>query len=148
MKRFFAVLMILLPLVTFAQLKQQAEPVDIGQAIIKPGAGLLMGILNPEKFHMSHSFSTSFMSGGAGSAMVNSYMNTIQYQISAPLMLRLNVGLMSSPYNSFNKKLPALNSTQFFGSAELQYRPSKNTLLHLGISTFPTGSYYYSPYRY
>ena len=78
--------------------------------------------------------------------MLNSYINSIQYRISDPLLLQLNLGVANIPYNNFQSN-SGLNDTQFFGGAELQYRPSGSTSLSIGVNVTP--AYYYGyPYRY
>lgn len=140
---FFLVMMV--PALAFAQFKNQTDLPDISQAIVKPGAGILFGLFNPERFHMHHTFSASYMTAGGDGMMLNSYMNTIDYRISDPLFLRMNLGIMFSPYNSFANN-PALNKTQFFGGAELQYQPSNNTLLRVAVDIAPYYNYFYAPY--
>ncbi len=126
---------------SFAQFKSQSKLPPLSQVIAKPSNGLIFGFINPEKFSMHHSFSMSYMTLGSGRGMmVNSYMNTIDYQISNPLWLRLNLGIANSPYNSFQN--PALNNTQFFGGAELFYRPTENSMIHIGVDVQPN---YYRP---
>ncbi len=147
-KAIIIILVMSIPILTFGQFKKQAELPEFSQ-IIGRTSGLYFGFLNPEKFSIHHNFSMSFMSfGNAGSMMVNSYLNTINYRFSDPLLLRLNLGIMNTPYNSFNN--PALNNTQFFGGAELFYRPSDNSLIHFGVNVQPgfyrPGYYYYDRY--
>ncbi|GAB4371782.1 MAG: hypothetical protein Kow0042_14730 [Calditrichia bacterium] len=144
-KIWFGLLIIALPILSFAQFKEQTKMPSFSQLLTKPTSNLLLGFLDPEKLEMHHSFSMSYMSMGGKGLMVNSYMNTITYQFSTPLTLRMNLGLMNSPYNSFNNH-PALNTTQFFGGAELNYRPSKNALIRLGIDMGP--GYYFNRYNY
>jgi hypothetical protein len=136
MKRAVTIILILsLPMLAFSQYKSKTE-LPVMSDVIGKSSGLVFGFINPEKFSMHHSFSMGYMSAGQyGSMMVNSYMNTINYQISDPLFLRLNVGIMNSPYNSFQNS--ALNNTQFFGGAELFYRPSENSLIRLGVDVRP-----------
>ena len=144
MNRFCLMLLLsLLPALAFGQYKQQPT---MKESISAPGADMILGFLNSNKFTMNHSFSASFMSFGNNSMMVNSYVNTMHYQFSAPLSLRLNLGLMNTPYTSFNPT-PGLNSTQFFGGAELMYQPSDKTTLKLGIDMMPGYNNYRMPYR-
>ena len=145
MRKFIGILLILaFPALVFSQLKKQSEMPEFSNVGIRPSSNVILGFLNPEKFSMHHTFSMGFMSmGRAGGMMVNSYMNTINYQISNPLFLRLNLGLMNTPYNSFNNA--ALNDVQFFGGAELFYRPSENSLIKVGVDVRPG---YYGPAYY
>jgi hypothetical protein len=150
MKRFFGVVtVILIPVICMAQYKSQAKLPSISQAIAKPANNLLLGFLNPDKLTMHHNFSMSFMTMGQHNMMVNAYLNTINYKISDPLSLRLNLGLMNTPYSSFNQS--AINNTNFFGGAELFYRPSDNTFIKVGFDVRPNYYYpgsYYNRYPY
>lgn len=138
--------LLLMPVLLFGQLRTQAEMPDIRDAIARPTAGLLAGFLSSERFSMHHSFSASFLSMGGHGMMLNSYLNTIHYRISDPLTLRVNLGLMSTPYSSFQTQLQDNNSLKFFGGAELMYRAGSNTTITLGVEQMP-GYYLYNPYR-
>ena len=140
-------MMLLLPVLLFGQLRTQAEMPEIRDAISKPAAGLLAGFLSSERFSMHHSFSASFLSAGGHGMMLNSYMNTIHYRISDPLTLRVNLGLLSTPYSSFQTQSQSWdNNLKFFGGAELMYRAGNNTTITLGVEQMP-GYYLYNPYR-
>ncbi|MFZ0389308.1 MAG: hypothetical protein WAN36_02530 [Calditrichia bacterium] len=143
MKKAVFLLIFLLPMLSFGQFKDQSKLPSISQAVRKPAGNLFLGFIDPSRLDIHHSFSMSYMALGNGGMMVNSYMGTIDYQLSNPLFLRLNVGLMNSPYNSF--KNPALNNSQFFGGAELFYRPTENTMIKVGMEVAPG---YYYPGRY
>lgn len=146
MKRFAVIFMILMiPTIMSAQFKTQTQP-DISKKIAAPATNLFFGFLNPDRLSMHHSFSASFMTMGNHSLMLNSYVNTIDYRISNPLLLKVNLGIANMPYSSFGDN-PGLNDTQFFGGAELQYRPSNSTSLSVGVNVMP-GYYYGYPYRY
>jgi len=143
------VLVFCLPYIILAQLKENTKLPAFSQVGVRPNSNLILGFLNSEKLKMHHTFSMSYMSmGRAGGMMVNSYLNTIEYQISNPLFMRLNLGIANSPYNSFNN--PALNNTQFFGGAELFYRFNENSLIKVGVDVRPGyyGPAYYRPGYY
>ncbi|RMG66939.1 MAG: hypothetical protein D6715_05800 [Calditrichaeota bacterium] len=95
---------------------------------------------------MHHTFSMSFVGGAGGSLMMNSYLNTMMFRLSNPLLLKVNLGIVSFPYSSFgNKALSnALNQPRLFGGAELMYRASENTFFKVGVNIQPA---YLSPYR-
>lgn len=140
-----AVMLCLLPTLMFGQFKNQAGEQKIGAAISRPGGGLLLGFINPDRLHMSHQFSVSYLSAGGRGMMLNSYLNTIDYQISNPLSLQLNIGLLNSPYNGFSNA-PAINTTDFFGGAVLRYKPNSRTAVSLGVNVAPNSGLIYSPY--
>lgn len=150
MRKLFSIFVgICLPFLLFAQLKESSKLPSFSQIGSRPNSNFILGFLNPDKLRMHHTFSMSYMSmSRSGGMMVNSYLNTIDYQISHPLFLRLNLGIANSPYNSFNH--PALNNTQFFGGAELFYRFNDNSQIKVGFDVRPGfyGPYYYEPRFY
>ena len=143
-KLLFIALLFLLPLSVSAQHKADGQAVDLKGRIGTPVSESIFGLFNPEKLNMSHSLSMSYMSFGGGGMMLNSYQNTLTYQLSSPFTLRLNLGLLNSPYNSFQDN-PALNSTRFFGGAALEFRPSDKTRLSIGVDYMPYYNLRYSP---
>ena len=129
------------------QLKEQEGLKNFSESLAKPQTSLLSGIAGifaSDRFSMNHTFSASFLSFGGNSLMVNSYLNSMQYQLSAPLLLKVNLGIMNTPYSSFNNVHPGLdlNATNFIGSAELHYQPTSNAHVKIGVGVAPR---YYSP---
>jgi len=95
------------------------------------------GPLNPGRFSMSQSYSTSmgYSSGGSYSAGV--YLNTLAYQIANPLVFSIDVGFHSPFYSSgiYNSTVDPSNienNTSFvMPRMSLEYRPTENTTLSL-----------------
>ncbi len=123
---------------TFAQFKNQSERPDISTALTGMPSSFLGGFLNPEKFRMHHTVSMSFGSFAGQSLMLSSYVNSMEYQFSKNLWLQANLGIMSSPYNTFGKNF-FLNKPQFFGSAQLNYRINDKAHLMLRFESSPFG---------
>jgi hypothetical protein len=151
MKRCFPlVLLLILSTYSIAQLKSQTDAPNISESITSQPVYTFMGLLDPARFSMHHQFSASYMTVGGQGIMLNSYLNTINYKISDPLYLTLNLGIANSPFNSFNKNPTSIkNNTQFFGGAELRYQPSKNSHISVSVNVAPNYNYYYgypSPY--
>lgn len=143
-----------LPVVTSAQLKSQESSLDM-RKILRYGMnpiGIFTGsFLNPEKFHMSQSYSI-IMSNYAGQTIGQAmYLNTMRYQISTPLSFTMQWGyLMSQPLGSarglgFNQGLP-FNHGFFISGAQLKYTPTKNTEFKLEFNRLPYN--YYSGWPY
>ena len=129
----------------FGQLKDQQKIDNIGKAISEPAVSSIFSFLNSDKLEMHHTFQSSFTSfGGGNSLLTNAYVNSLLYRFDAPLLLRVNLGLMNSPYSSF-ETTPGidLQQFQFFGDMQLEYQPTDKTRLILGVSKMPA----YSPYR-
>lgn len=135
-------LAVLLPNESRAQLKSSASNPNISSVLSTPYNGSLFGFLDPSKLQMHHSFSMSYGSGFGQGMMLSSYMNTIDYQISEKLFLRANLGIMSSPYNTYGENF-YLNKPKFFGGATLKYQINDKTSMMLRIDTAPY--YYYRP---
>lgn len=139
----FFVLIFLNPQKDYAQLKKYDGGPRISEVLTKPGTSLL-GFLDPSKFHMSHNFSMSYSALGNGSGMMlNAYINTIDFQLADNLFLRTNIGIMSSPYNTFGDNF-FLNKPQFFGGAELKYDFNDNSSLFFKFDIAPYQTYYNS----
>lgn len=126
----------------FAQLRKDIAKPNISGVLTNPGADFLFGLLDPSKIHMRHSFAMSYGSFGSGGLMLSSYLNTIDYQITEKLFLRTNLGIMTSPYNTYGENF-FLNKPQFFGGAQLDYKINNNTSLQLRFDSAPY--YYYRP---
>jgi hypothetical protein len=90
---------------------------------------------------MHHTFSSSYTGFSGQGMMLNSYLNTIDFQLSENLFLQTNIGLMNSPYNTFGEDF-YLNDAQFFGGAKLKYQFNEHSSLQLQFDYSP----YYSRY--
>ena len=147
MKRFglFIILVIIIPTLGFGQLKKDVGQPNISESLIfTPTKDVMSGFLDPSRFHMGHSLSMSYTAFGGGGAMVNSYINTLNYRFTDDLFLTTRLGIMSSPYNS----IPGNNNqndVQFFGGAELKWLPTENSAVFIRFEKAPG---YYSPGYY
>ncbi len=141
-----------------AQLKEDAKQPNISGILNNPYQGLASGLLDPSKLQMNHSVSMSFGSFGGQGLMLSTYMNTMHYQITDKMHLRTDLGIMSSPYNTFGEGF-SLNEPQFFGGAQLDYQINDKTSLMLRIDNMPYyqyrptiggsfGSYRQNPFNY
>ncbi len=143
--RYIIFLALLIPLAGYGQLKKDTKQPNISKSLESIYQNdVFVGFLDPARFNMSHSFSVSYMGYGGGGAMVNSYVNTLNYMFSENLYLTTKLGIMNSPYNS----IPGnnfLNEVEFFGGAELKFIPSKNSVISLRFEKVPG---FYSPGYY
>lgn len=148
MKKIYATILLLfvIPLSVFGQLRDQDKPVPISQELIRPQDGGLfgLGILDPSRFNMSHSISMSYFSLGDAGVSQSLYLNTMTYQIASPLLLKLQWGIQSFPHNSFAKDHPAFKGGFFLSNAELKYKPSDKFEMKLQFNQSP----YYMNNRY
>jgi hypothetical protein len=127
---------------SFAQLKKDTGNPTISGILNSPRNDLLLGFIDPSKIQMHHSLSMSYSSFGGQGIMMNSYLNTINYQLSDNLFLQTNIGLLSSPYHTFGEN-SALNDPKLFGGAKLRYNINDNSSIQLQFDYAPY--YYYQP---
>jgi len=138
--------------VSVAQWKSQPrEKVPVTESLVRTdNAGLLFGWFDPSRFSMGHSYSLSYTSGGGQGYSLGEYTNSMRYQLSDPLSLRIDMSLSHSPYDSYGGKLGRELSGFRISRAELNYRPSENTYLQIQFRQLPASRYlmgFYSPYR-
>lgn len=149
----FAILFSLIPVMAFAQLKSQDKAIEIKQEIIRPVQDKFfgLGIFDPSKFSMSHSFSMSYFALGGKGISQNVYLNTMTYQIASPLLLKVQWGIQNFPHNTLAKSHPAFQSGFFLSGAELQYKPSDKFEMRLQVNSMPNYMYnrtwYDNPFR-
>jgi len=140
----FLILVFLISLSTnsFAQLKKDTGNPSISGILSSPRNDMLLGFLDPSKLHMHHSFSMSYSSFAGQGVMLNSYLNTINYQLTDKLFFQTNIGLLSSPYHTFGEN-SSLSDPQIFGGAKLRYQFNDNSSIQLQFDYTPY--YYYQP---
>ncbi|OQX92886.1 MAG: hypothetical protein B6D58_00670 [candidate division Zixibacteria bacterium 4484_95] len=109
-------------------------------------------LLNPNRFHMSQSYSLWFTSSKSGSHSLAMYLNSIEYQVSDPLKIRVNLGYFHHPGMFLNGNSDFLREGKIFPSLSINWRPSKNFHFRFDYSQTPyfysddiTG--YYNPYK-
>ncbi len=101
--------------------------------------------LDPSKFQMQHSYSLSFMNFGGTSLSQGMYLNTMSYQLSAPLSVSLQLGMTHNPLQGTGVNSPFTNGF-FVSGANLEYKPSKNFQMSVGYNAYPSSYHngYYS----
>jgi hypothetical protein len=142
-------LIILLPNMVFGQLKSQNKPMDIGQVLRTPtrtfqGIGNILGI-DPSKLNVSQSYSLSYFSLSGQSFAQGLYLNTIDYEFSAPLSMRLQWGVAHSPMSKMGAP-SVLNDGPFISAAQLKFRPSNKIAIGIEYRALPY--YYQNNYNY
>ncbi|MDX1438353.1 MAG: hypothetical protein R3284_00475 [Rubricoccaceae bacterium] len=109
----------------------------------------LSGLFNAQTLKIGHSYEFSYSSMAAGSVGLGVYTTSLQWQPSDRLAARVDVGVAHSPFGSggireamgFSPDEPA---QVYLRNAELAYRPTENSVLHLQVQQNPLG--YGSPY--
>lgn len=138
-----------LPALAFGQLKEQTKPPSFSQLLTQGlsaprGLAGLLG-LNPNRFTMQQSYSLSYLSAGGNGYSQGLYLNTMSYQVSDPLSVSLQWGMMNQPLGTLGVS-PLYQSGFFFSGANVEYKPSDKFSVGLQINSYPASNYY-SPYR-
>jgi len=141
---------VMFPLIVMAQMADKAE---IKEVTKKYDLGLTrrpsLPFFDLSKIDFSHSYSIGYFSGGGFSGTQGYYSGTMRYQISRPLTLTLNLGILHDPGALFGHNKFSDNAL-FLPSGWLDWRPSDNFRLSVGVETVPAGynrGYYYNPGR-
>ena len=87
----------------------------------------LFSLFDPAKFSMQHTYALSFTSDGKRTFGNGLYLNTMQYQFSAPLVFRLKWGIETP--SGLQSTQPLFSKQNLvIPSVELWYRPFKSML--------------------
>jgi len=122
--------------------KEIDEP-PVSQSFIRSDdSGLLFGWFNPSNLKMTQSYSLSYQTFGQNGFALGVYTNSLSYQISNPLSLQMDVSVMHSPYSSMGSDFSKSLSGIYLTRAELNYRPSENTLFQVQFRQLPAALYY------
>ena len=111
----------------------------------------LFNLFSPEHFRLSHSYEMSTTSFGGRGLTMGTYTSSLMWQFNQKLAARVDVGFSHTPFGTgdFQQAFGGREShgNIYIRNAELAYRPSENTRLHLSFRQSPYGSYM-SPYGY
>ncbi len=135
---------VLVSTIATAQFKARSnDQPSVSQSLVRSDdSGLLFGWFDPGKLKMSQSYSLSYQSFGQNGLALGVYTNSLSYQISDPLSVQMDVSVMHSPYNTFGDKLGKSLSGIFLSRAQLNYKPSENTLFQIQFRQVPASLYY------
>lgn len=133
-------LIALVPAVAQGQLKEQtAKKFDFAKILTAPARPQgLFGMLglSPDRFSMQQSYSLSFVNFGGQSYSQGLYLNTMQYQVSDPLRVSVQWGLLNQPFGSFGAQ-PLTSNRLFLSSAGVYYQPSRNFSFEVQYQALP-----------
>ena len=123
------------------------EP-SVSQSLIRSDdGGLLFGWFDPGKLKMTQSYSLSYQTFGQNGLALGVYTNSLSYQVSDPLSVQMDVSVMHSPYSTLGGNFSKSLSGIYLSRAEINYKPSDNTLFQIQFRQLPA-SLYYGNYGY
>jgi hypothetical protein len=131
------VFILLLASQIFPQFRGTELQPDPRLKLMSPSQG---SVFDMSKISVSHSLSMSYVSSGSNSVMINEYIAGINYKISDPLTLKLNLGMSYTPYSSFG---PAEENTAdvYLKSATLDYRPNDSFRMRVDFRNITPSDY-------
>ncbi len=142
--KYIIIVLLAFSIESFSQFKNVSQP-SISDSFIHSPTSEWFGFFNPDNFSMHHSYSMSFATMGGQNLTLGKYTNNMMYKISDKLDAQVAISLQHSPYNNFDKRLQNSLNGIFLDKAQLNYRPSENTLLQLSFQQVPW-NYYYNDY--
>jgi hypothetical protein len=128
---------VLIPVLALAQLRTQPNPVFKASDLLQKPGGIFGKLLDPSKFHMSQSYSISFLSYGNQAVNQGLYLNTMSYRFSDPLLAQVQIGYFHQPLGKWGNS-GASNGTLFVRSASLQYQPSDRFKVQFDYESIPS----------
>ena len=128
MRYFLLTLLVLTTASAGAQFRvsPQGEPAVVDELIQSSASPMLFGWFNPDRFHMRHTFSLSYMTMAGNGLSLGTYTNSMMYQIADNLNARADVSFTYSPYNSFSQYGTQDLSGVYLSRAQVDYRPWKD----------------------
>lgn len=142
----------LIPSLLFGQLKKDTQAVDLptrlafGQS--RP-SGLLSSLgLDPSRFHMSHSYQMSYLSGAGSNGVLGLYLNNMSYEFSKSLMMNVQWGMAHQPFGGKMNNAPQFMNGPFLSGAQLKYTLSDKLQIQVDYQSLPywNGGYYHRSY--
>ncbi len=101
-------------------------------------------LLDPSRFHMTNSFSLMYSSSNGRSQSLGMYLNSIEYQISDPLKIRLDLGYVQNTSSLFNSNNGIQNNGKILPGVSISWKPAKNLFFQFNYREIP--AYYNSGY--
>ncbi|HXF49236.1 MAG TPA: hypothetical protein VNL73_07410 [Verrucomicrobiae bacterium] len=100
-------------------------------------------LLDPSRFKINHTISTSYASIGGRGVLTSMYMADLSYKLANPLDIRISLGVANSQGAFFGPKRSANSIIPGF---QLHYHPSNSFNLIVNYQQYPAGAYYYPGY--
>ncbi len=101
------------------------------------------GLFDLKKLKFNHTIGVSYSSGYGG--LNQYYLNDITYQISKPLIVRAQVGLVNQMSGNTRYGSTSSGGVQVVvPNVSLLYQPKPNIRIEVGFSTFNGYPYYYN----
>lgn len=138
-------MVILVPCFVRAQSEAPKSNVFLPSEMFQKSKGFLDSLIDPSRFSMSQSYTMSFYSIGNQSFNQGLYLNTMNFQVSNPLMMQVRIGYLHQPLGGLGTN-NGINGKLFLQRAMLQYKPTETMSFTIDYQVFPSS--FMSPYYY
>lgn len=128
-------LIVLLPSDAVSQYRDKYPGSETREYLNTPqdlGLRSFSGLLDPARMQMSHEMSMGYISTRGISVSRGLYLNHLKYQISRPLSLTTHLGYQFQPHGP-SEWDPANTGQEFVGGADLNWTPTRNSLIRLSV---------------
>ena len=96
-------------------------------------------LLDPSRFKIGHTISTSYTSIGGRGVLTSMYLADLSYKLANPLDIRISLGVANSQGALFG---PKRSANSFIPGFQLHYHPSNAFNLIINYQQYPAGTYY------
>ena len=94
-------------------------------------------LLDLSRFHMTQSYSFAYTSSKTGSNSLGMYLNSIEYQISDPLQIRLDIAYVHNPIGILNNGSGSITNGRILPGVSINWQPTKNMFFHFSYRQAP-----------
>ena len=125
-----------------SDLPGRAAPVEVVESPNAPTLSLA-GLFNAKTLDLSHGYQFGYQSGFGGDLGMGIYTTSLRWQPSARLAGRVDVGFAHGAFGSLAEQAGfdgSQNIRPFLQNAEIGWRPTENSLIHLRVSQSPYGA--------
>jgi hypothetical protein len=98
-------------------------------------------LFDPSRLKMSQSYTFGYYSGGGRSGSLGYYLNSIEYRISDPLKVRVDLGFLHNPSALVSRNSSVSNSGAFVPGFSLDWMPASNFHFRLDYRQIPMYNY-------
>jgi hypothetical protein len=146
MKKLAALFIIVFAITVSAQFKESGIPnTNVKDGIITQNySGGLFGFINPNNFHMNHSFNLSYSAMGDHGLSLGVYTNSMMYKFNDQLNVQLDASLVHSPYSTFGENFQNNINGLYISKAALNFMPTKDLFISIQYRQLPYN--FYNPY--
>jgi hypothetical protein len=120
-----------------------APTLVFGQALTdlkdRPYVNGKTSLFDPSKLKMHQSYTLGYYSGAGGSGSVGYYLNSIEYNFSNPLKVRLDLGFLHNPSSILSGN--SSRAGVFVPGVSLDWRPASSFHFMLDFRQMPAFNY-------